>query len=129
MSAHTSKLLCGCRCNFRAWTQDQGHPTQVIPTSGQCYITIHADLKLEPDAVLQSLFDQSGWVKIEERQLKAAESALATTKGKGKGGESNTDKPASVMRYAYIYSLRVSAVILFATLHFYWKSHHRGCAI
>ena len=45
----------------------------------------HAQIKLGPDAVIASLLEEFERLKIEERQLKASESALAATKGRGKG--------------------------------------------
>ena len=56
----------------------------------------HAKAKLELDQVVSTLIDKFQQLTIEERQLKASENALATTKGHGKpqacGGTSNTTK-------------------------------------
>jgi len=41
--------------------------------------------QLKPDAVVGSLLDEYERLKIKERQLKAAESALTAEKGCGKG--------------------------------------------
>ena len=45
----------------------------------------HAQIKLGPDAIVTSLLEEFDRLKIEEHQLKASESALATAKGCGKG--------------------------------------------
>ena len=42
-------------------------------------------VKLKPDTVIQSLFDEFEKLKIEEQQLKSAKNALSATKGQGKG--------------------------------------------
>lgn len=44
----------------------------------------HAQVKLEPDAIVGSLLEEFERLKIEERQLKATESALAAAKGRGR---------------------------------------------
>ena len=45
----------------------------------------HAQIKLGPDAIVTSLLKEFDRLKIEECQLKASESAIATAKGRGKG--------------------------------------------
>ena len=63
----------------------------LINTISLCVIL--AKLKLKPDTVIQSLFDEFEKLKIEEQQLKSAENALSATKGQGMGqctGNSST---------------------------------------
>ena len=45
----------------------------------------HAQLKLKPSIIVDSLFEEFNRLEIEERQLKSAESALAAAKGRQKG--------------------------------------------
>jgi hypothetical protein len=46
-----------------------------------------AKVQLEPDTVISNLIDEFECLQVEEWQLKAAESALATTKGHSKGNQ------------------------------------------
>ena len=59
----------------------------------------HAQVKLEPDAVIGSLLEEFERLKIEDRQLKTTENALTAAKGHGKGrrtGDNSRSKQSDV---------------------------------
>jgi hypothetical protein len=59
-----------------------------------------AKVQLEPDTVISNLIDEFERLQVEERQLKAAESALAITKGRGKGNRKDGGKSKENRRNA-----------------------------